>query len=296
MTTKDATLTTQRPSSAAQRVLRMGASEIAWADLSVSCPGMDLLRLYDGAMPTNVTKSKANRVLSGSVIPWVSFTSATPANMKPFFESCKQTGKEIWVTLVHEVNNGPKMSPDAFKALYVQLTDARNKAQAFNVQLAIILTAQPFRDGSYKQWFGTPGTWQITAGDAYRFLRPAGSPPDPKSGGLGKDRTMAYLLGEMPAFAKATNTKWAIGEFSGHPDKSKKTGPGSMPQWLSDTVAFCRADPNCAGLSIFHSWNGESGPWWIGSFHNFGTDAQRQDRSDKDPDTLNAWKNLVRTK
>lgn len=275
------------------RGLLFGTSEIAFTALQtlVGSP-LHLRRCYDNAMPTTLGASKAKADLDAGRISWISFTSASKANMGAYFASCAADGREVWVTLVHEVNNGPKMSPDAFKALYVDAATARNAAGAANVHLVPILTAEPFRTDAYAQWFGPAWTFDKVGIDPYRFWRPAGSPPDPKThkpdaaGNLGPSRSMEWLIGNGPSFAASVGKRVVIGETGAHPDPANTE---DRPAWLRETVTFLRsisADAWC----YFHSHNGESGPWWLDVFHNF---ANPQDRSKPDPKSVAAFVALL---
>lgn len=242
----------------------VGATEAAFDQLAgLTGKPIPMRRTYDGAMPTALYASKVNADVTAGRTGWVSFSSAAVANMRPFFRTVKAAGKPVWVTVCHEVNNGPKMQPAAFRQLYADLTAARNAEGASNVTLAVILTAEPFRSSTYLQWMPDPANFDVVVGDAYRFWRPPGAPPDPKTGGLGQNRSMAWLVGDLPTYAASIGKPWALGEFAAHPFPDD---PANRPTWLRQTLDWCAAN-GCAAAVYFHSGQGESGPWWADRYH-----------------------------
>lgn len=265
-----------------QAKMLLGTTEVAYASLESLGRRMGIRRSYDGSMPKSVDQSKASADLAAGRVPWVSFTNADPATMAAFMGSCVGKG-QVWVTVCHEVNNGPKMSPDAFRLLYADLAKARNTAGASNVKLVTILTAEPFRANTYQPYMPDPAHVDIVAADAYLFHRDAGSPADPKTGGLGKDRSMEWLVGHLAAYAASIGKPWALGEFGAHPFPSDK---GKRPKWLRETVAWCEAN-GCVAAIYFHSGNGESGPWHLDRFHFPET------APGSDPDSIAAWRDLL---
>lgn len=247
----------------AARSLMLGTTEAGYDRLSGQIGALPLRRTYDGAMPTGLYASKANADMNAGRVPWVSFSSAAVANMRPFMRSVKATGKPLWLTVCHEVNNGPKMSAAAFRQLYADLTVARSAEGASNVVRAVILTAEPYRGGTFEQWMPDPGDFDVVVADAYRFWRPPGSPPDPKTGGLGQNRSMAWLVGELPAYAASIGKPWALGEFAAHPFPDDLA---NRPTWLRQTLDWCAAN-GCIAAVYFDSGQGESGPWYADRFH-----------------------------
>lgn len=258
--------------------LTLGATEAAFDALTASVGPLRMRRTYDGAMPTSLSASKAQADVTAGRTPWVSFSSASAANMRPFLRTVKATGKPLWLTVCHEVNNGPKMTAAAFRQVYADLAAAKAAEGADNVTLAVILTAEPYRSGTYAQWMPDPANFDVAVADAYRFWRPPGSPPDPKTGTLGQDRTMAWLVGDLPAYAASIGKPWALGEFAAHPFPDDHA---NRPTWLRATLDWCAAN-GCIAAVYFHSGAGESGPWWADRFHFPETPAGT------DPDSLAA--------
>lgn len=262
-----------------------GSTEIAFDQINAALDGkLRVRRSYDGALPATVQGSKAWADMQAGRIPWVSFSSAADANMQRFFDSCAADGREVWVTLIHEVNLG-KMAPDLFRLLSTKLAGARNAAGAGNVKLIPVLTAEPFRTGQHVPFF-EPGTFDAIGVDAYRFWRPAGSPPDPKTGGLGQDRSMEWLIGQAVAFSSSTGKPIALGEYAAHP---RPEDLGDRGRWLTQTDTFLRSIGALAAV-YFHSPNGESGPWWLNAMHNF---ANPKDQSVADPRSVAAFRALL---
>lgn len=243
---------------------------------------MKLRRSYEKTLPATYG-GQAKLDTDRNIIPWVSFTGTpTAANLHGWLTGAKATGKRIILTFDHEVDHGPKMTATAFKDVYALAAQVRNQVGATNVKLAPILTAGPFRDGSYAQWFGADNTYDFVGIDPYRFWRPAGAPPDPKVNGLGQDRTMQYLVGQGPAFAAAHHKRIALGEWGAHPRPEDPTERGS---WLIASDAFL-VSVNCAAAAYFHSPNGESGPWYVDRYH-FTSGGKVA--GDADPDSLAAF-------
>jgi hypothetical protein len=268
--------------------LLYGASEAAFDALN-SAVGSKLRvrRSYDGAMPSTLGGSKAQADVNAGRIPWVSFSSVTAANALSFMASCVSADTEVWVTPLHEVNNGPKMAGPAFQGLLATLMGAKNTARATKVKIIPILTAEPFRTNAYLTWLGgDPADFDAIGIDPYRFWRPAGAPPDPKTGGLGQNRSMAWLIGNAPAFAASIGKPIAIGEYGAHPFPEDLQ---NRPNWLTETDTFLKGI-GAIGACYFHSGQGQSGPWWIDQFH---FDCGGKHVGDRDVASLTAFKSLL---
>ncbi|MBT9255365.1 hypothetical protein KMZ30_07240 [Phycicoccus sp. KQZ13P-1] len=246
-----------------ERRMLLGTTELAYDALAAAVGPMTVRRSYDGPMPTNIAASKAQADLTAGRVPWISFTTASASAMRPFFASCVGKGR-VMVTVAHEVDLGTKgLTASQFRALFADLAAARDLEGATNVQLVVILTASPFRSGTYVPFIPDPAHFDVVAADAYRFWRPPGSPPDPKTGNLSQSRPMSWIVGELPAYAASIGKPWALGEFGAHPFPGD---PSNRPTWITETVTWCRAN-GCTALVYFHSGNGESGPWWLDRYH-----------------------------
>lgn len=267
--------------------LAYGASEISFAALNAQVGGkLKIRRSYDGALPTSISMSKASADLSAGRLPWVSFSSVAAAPIRSFMDSCAAAKRTIWITPIHEVNNGPKMGGPEFADLLGRLSAAKNAAGATLLKIAPIVTAVAFRTEDYKTYFVDPAHYDIIGIDPYRFWRPAGAPPDPKAGNLGQSRTMQYLIGSAPTFSTSVQRPIAIGEYGAHPFPEDHLNRSS---WLTETDTFLKSIGS-VGVCYFHSGNGESGPWWVDRYH-FATGGHSV--GDPDAESLAKFKALV---
>lgn len=228
-----------------------------------------MVRRYESTLPVDIIRTSAAVDVFSERSSWLSFSDTEKpslATMKSFSMSVEFP---TMITPVHEVDMG-KMRPAEFRALCEWYFDGFRSNPL--IQVGPILTSQPYRKGTYKQWM--PSVCDFIGSDAYRFWRPPGSPPDPKVGSLGVNRSMKYLIGELPAYAKSRGVPMAIGEFGAHPFPNDTA---NRPNWLQQTYSFLTS-VNCIAAIYFHSYFGGSGPWWGDRFHVFTEDERDPSR------------------
>ena len=264
--------------------LMIGTTEAAYSQLEYALgKPLAVRRSYDGVMPSAFSACKAAADV-GKRASWISFTAfPTAAVARSFFASIP-AGHRVMVTCVHEADNG-KMTGTAFAPQQAALMDALNASGADRslVTCGPILTANTYRNGGYTAYYPDPAAYDFIGVDAYRFWRPPGSPPDPKTGNLGQQRTLQWLIGAAPTLSAQTGKPVAVGEFGAHPFPDD---PANRPAWLTESIGHLRSI-NATAAVYFHSGQGESGPWWLDRFHFPETAAG------SDPDSVRALADLI---
>lgn len=286
----------------------LGVSEWSWisdgakivTDLHAVNPQADIqcVRRYDGTVPPAFSSSKGQQDVGQGRASWLSFSGPSisainsgseDARIASYFASIPATHRHFF-TYLHETDNGKLGGSSAaqFASACARIWNLKNaNAQTpANVSVGPILTAGPYRNNTFRQYYPSGGEFDFIGADPYRFSREAGAPPDPKTGGTGTPRTMAYLIGALPAFSQETGKPCAIGEYGAHPTT---TNVQDRPDWLRETDAFLRSIGSVVAC-YFHSSAGESGPWWVDRWHfNVGGKAV----GDPDPTSLAAFADLL---
>lgn len=260
-------------------------------------------RSYGTSASSSVTL--ANQDGAAGRTAWVSFaTWPGDAAINAFVG---QFTSPVMLTYAHEVDLLTKEVTNATEFVRRQhvLYDAAVSLNPL-VQVGPIFTAGPFRTGtvtggtSIGSW--VPSRMHFLGVDAYHYQREPGSPPDPKTGGTGTPRNMAYLIGEETAAgapkaggaverAAAVGAPIAIGEYGFHPWLTDHT---YRPTWLQDTHDYLES-VGCIAEMYFHSPRGVSGPWMVDQFHVYTTsenDAARLTGAD-DVDSFNKFKSFL---
>lgn len=272
-------------------------------------------RRYDGAFPLSWSSTSGQNDVGTGVITWLSFGSPTiaqinsgshDANLATFFASIPSTHK-CYITYLHEINLPDKLGstpPAQFAAAQARIWNIKqaNAQNPANVLVGPILTADPYRTGAFTGFYPAGGEFDFIGADPYRFWRDANDPlyqPDPKTGGTGTPRTMAYLLGDpnadgssgAAAFSASSGKPIAIAEYGAHPTPNDVN---NRPNWLVQTDAYLRAH-NCMAALYFHAPYGESGPWYIDQFHHYTSGNYHTDRETgpPDPDSFNKYLELL---
>ncbi|MER7070985.1 hypothetical protein [Terrabacter sp. NPDC000476] len=255
---------------------------------------LQVRRFYEAGWPSTPTQKMRDDWAAGRV-PYVSFSGPSPATINSgahdailasFFKACKD---RTLVSYIHEVDNG-KAQPAEYVAACTRIQRIKDE-NAPDPRLVLhgpTLMGWAFTVGDYEKWIA-PKVDFIGA-DPYNFVRPAGSPPSPKTGNLGRDRSMAYLLGTLPAFAKKRGVPIAIGEYGVHPDPAR---PSFKPDWLKATDATLRA-AGCIAACYFHAPYGEDGPWWLDRQHTYVTDTTARATGTPDPESVAAFRSLIK--
>lgn len=267
------------------------------------------VRRYQGDIPANFSSTRGPIEAAAGKASWLSFSGPSiaainsgsmDATLASYFASIPN-GHTHFFTYLHEANN--KDDEKLGGATRAQFTSAcariwniknANAWSTTKVMVGPILTAEPFRNGTYIDYFPTGGQFDFGGADPYRFARDINDPsylPDPKAKGPGTKRTMQYLVGELPAYLDSVGKPMAIGEYGAH---TWSTDDGERARWLWETDAFFVAN-NTIVACYFHSPNGESGPWLIDRKHIYSTgqyDAVRQTGA-ADPTSMQAFANIV---
>lgn len=288
----------------------LGVSEIAFSTLQTSMTNINpnaklqVRRSYDGVFPNAWSSCKGQQDVGQKRASWISFSGpdinqinngSFDLTLRQFFASIPITHTAM-VTYKHEVNNAGKLgtnTPQQFGQAQARIWSIKQSyaKDPSMVKVGIILTAEPYRNGTFEAYYPTAGEYDFVGADPYRFWRPPGSPPDPKTGTLSQDRSMAWLLGMLPSWADSKGKPAAIGEYGAHPFPGS---PANRPDWLNATDAYLRSI-NCLAASYFHSHKGASGPWMLDKYHVFTTDENDPLRQtgNPDPDTMNAFASLL---
>jgi len=295
----------------------VGANDSDWSSLQTAMQAVNskarvqIIRRYDGSFPSAFSSSSAQQDV-GLRATWLSFSSPSVANVlsgaadatiASFFASVPSSHR-LLVTWIHEVDNNKLGSSTAqdyaagvSRIWSLKQANAQNPA---NVSFGPILMGTTYYTGqNYANYYPTDGHFDFVGIDPYRFVRDASDPyylPDPKTGGTGTARTMAYLCGNAPALCSQYSKPIAFGEYGAHPFTSNHQ---VRPQWLSETDAFMRNLPNGTMASCyFHAKYGESGPWYVDRFHHYTTDASdplRVGTPGDDPDSLAVFASIAAT-
>ena len=251
------------------------------ADLLALNPNAHLqcIRTYEGGLPATYTSP----LIGTGVMTWPSFSDlsipavnsgAMDAALEAHFASIPANHRMLWTPL-HETDNDKlgTSTPAEFRAFVKRITERKNASaqNPDNVSISVILTAEPYRNGTYLQYFPEGGEFDVPAADPYRFARDINDPsylPDPKAKGPGTPRTMAYLIGDLPDWADSIGKPFALGEYGAH---SWSTKPLEKARWLEETDAFL-SSRNCYVAIYFHSPKGKSGPWLADRQHVYTAD------------------------
>ena len=298
------------PIQPAPETMLLGTSEVGYVDLQAALNDVNInaqlqvRRSYDNTFPTSWSNCSGQQDVGKQRASWISFSNPSIPQinsgsydtiLQQFFASIPPTHTAM-VTYKHEINNNNKLNGSTqaeFAQAHARIWSIKqNYAQNVNnVKVGIILTAEPYRTDSFQGYYPTNGEFDFAAADAYRFWRPPGSPPDPKTGGLGQSRPMSWLLGDLPAWAASQGKPIAIGEYGAHPFPGD---PSNRANWLSETDTYLR-NQNCLAAIYFHSFRGESGPWWLDRYHTFATDENDPVRQNgaPDPDSMNVFSSLL---
>lgn len=163
------------------------------------------------------------------------------------------------------------------------------------VTWGILGTSFDFQQGRQSNFFPAGGQYDWVGADGYDFYRPPGAAADPR--GRENYRRPNQIFGATVNFAASVDKPVVVGEFSFHPDPAYPTGPSNSegvparPNRLQAMVDYF-TDNNVIAASMFHSSNGDSGPWWMDCFHNW---SNKNDRSNTDTATINKIRELLAT-
>jgi hypothetical protein len=267
---------------------------------------IQIIRRYGSTMPASFSSSPGNQDVNQGRISWVSYSGPSinainsgteDARLASYFASIPATHKH-YVTFLHETNNNKLGSNTAaeFVSACVRIWNSKNANAATpgNVKVGPILTAEPYRNNTYQQYFPSGGQYDFIGVDPYRFARDPNDPnylPDPKTNSAGTKRTMEYLVGSLPSFSLSEGKPWVVGEFAAHP---WPTATSERANWLNQTDAFFK-QTNCIAAAYFHSPRGPSGPWLIDRFHVYTTNEGDPLRltGGTDSISLNAFANIM---
>lgn len=303
-------------------VMLMGANNSNFDDLQDKLHTINpaatlrVIRRYGSTIPTAWSSTDGQADIDTPRMTWISFSSPTipqinngsyDAILASFFASIPVT-HPVMMTYIHEIDlpdkigSTPRADYAAAQARIWNIKQA-NAQNPQNVHVGPCLTGWAFTTNDFEDYFPTGGEFDFVGADPYRFWRDgtaSGYLPDPKSGGTGILRTMAYLLGDplgngsqgMPAFAASYGVPMAIGEYGAHPTPND---PNNRPAWLAQTDEYLRTYNTMAAL-YFHAPYGESGPWYLDRYHTFtGNQNYHPDRENGDPDleSLNMYASLI---
>lgn len=297
-------------------LMLLGTTQLAYTTLQASLHAvnanatMQVIRRYDGAIPSSWSSTSGQNDVGTGRVSWISFSSPTIAQINSgghdgtiaaFFASIPPTHR-CMVTYLHEIDLADKLGstpPQDYAAAQARLWNIKeaNAQNPANVAVGPVLTAGPYRSGTFINFYPTGGQFDFVGADPYRFWRDGTDPyyqPDPKTGGTGTPRSLAYVIGDpngdggagMPAYAAAQGKSIAIAEYGAHPTPND---PNNRPNWLVQTDAYLRSQ-GCMAAIYFHSHVGESGPWWLDCYHDY---ANPQDRSRLDPHSVNQFAALL---
>lgn len=276
---------------------------------------LQIIRRYDNAIPASWSATSGQQDI-GIRATWISFSSPTIAQinsgshdamLSTFFASIPPT-HHVMLSYIHEIDLPAKIAstpPEDYAAAQARIWDIKqaNAQDPTNVLVGPCLTGWAFLQGTHQGFFPSGGQFDFVGADPYRFWRDNTnglmSPwyvPDPKSGGPGVQRSLAYQTGDllddgsagMSAFAAGYGKPIAIGEYGAHPTLNDAN---NRPAWLTQTDTYLRQN-NCIAALYFHTRYGESGPWWLDCYHNY---VNIMDKSLPDPDSMNRFASIVAT-
>lgn len=274
---------------------------------------LQMIRRYDDAFPSSWTATSGNNDV-GNKATWISFSSPSISQINSgsydtllasFFASIPAS-HHVLVSYIHEIDLPDKIgaTPPADYALaHARIWGIKqsNAQDPTNVLLGPCLTGWAFLQGTHADFFPAGGEFDFVGADPYRFWRDntngLTSPwyvPDPKAGGPGVQRSLAYQTGDlnadgsagMAAFAASFGKPIAIGEYGAHPTLNN---PANRPNWLVEADTYLRSN-NCIAALYFHTRYGGSGPWWLDCYHNY---VDIMDKSRSDPDSVEQFASLV---
>lgn len=248
--------------------------------------GLGFRRSYNtGGWPVSFAASAAGSDAARGVASYWSCYPSLPAvvngsldaTITAFFNSIP-AGHTMFITVWHEPDvNGKFTSGEYadFRTAQAHMWDLLQASSADTnlVKFGPLLTQSGYRNNGAVNWFPANGKYDFCGGDCYEFRRPDPlSPPDNaklsgQNGGYGFSKTPSQLAQPFRDFATTVGKPMLVGELGIHPDPAILTDRGTRLQAWMDF--FDGAANGCYGVALFHSGEGESGPWWWDSLPNW---------------------------
>lgn len=309
------------PTSVAAPAMLMGAPSEAWSSLQLQTTAINpnakvgCVRRYDGNFVSSFASTSGQQDVGTGRATWLSFSGpsvatinsgAVDATIAAFFASIP-AGHRVLFTYLHEVDHDKLggSTPAQYAAAQKRIWELKeaNAAVPSNVPVGPVLMGTTFWSSAFLAYFPTGGEYDFIGTDPYNFGRDPADPnylPEPKTGNAANWRPMSYLFGStqgvggIPYLAQRDGKPVALGEYGVH---SWPSIPTRKAQWLNETDAYLEAFPTgCLAACYYHSWIGESGPWWVDRINVYSpnnADPQRQGTPGSDPNSLNAYAALL---
>lgn len=264
--------------------------------------GMSVRRSYNsGPLPVSFAASNASMDATADVLSlWsckepiddINSGSRDVAFMN-FFNSIP-TGHLFYGMMWHEPwDNFTEDQWPAYKAAQARVWNILQDSNADTniVKWGILGTSYDFQQNrAQTRYFPSGGEYDFVGADGYDFYRAPGLPSDPR--GRDSYRSPSQIFGACVDFAATVGKPVVVGEFAFHPDPDNPAESDSYlsrPARMQAMMDWFNAN-NIVVASYFHSWHGDSGPWWADCFHNF---TYRESRSATDLDSVIKFRDLL---